>query len=192
MGHHDRPGPRNHFEPEPRRRPWGDEDFDQEREDWREPMEFEPRSGRLQWGGESLDRGYSPRRQTREREAEHYPREPYPTPREWWRDEGPHVGKGPRGYRRSDERILEDVNQALLDCGSLDATDVEVACKDGEIVLRGAVADRRSRRLAEAIAVAQSGVRDVRNEIRVAQARSRYGQPSFAEASGHGKHDTER
>src|SRR5262245_13278126 len=60
---------------DPRERPWGDEDFNQDREHWREPMEFERRTGRLQWGGESLDRGYYPRRQPREHEWESYPRE---------------------------------------------------------------------------------------------------------------------
>jgi hypothetical protein len=194
MGHHERQGHSERRQPstrfEPHRRPFGDEDFGQEHEDWREPMEFEPRSGRLQWGGESLDRGYYPRRQSHERESERYPREP--RSREWWHDDGPHVGKGPKGYRRSDERILEDVNQALTDSGALDATEIEIACKNGEIVLRGSVSDRRAKRLAEELAEAQSGVHDVRNELRVAQGPSAFGQPSFGQSQAYGKRDTER
>ena len=164
-------------------------------------MEFEPRSGRLQWGGESLERGYYPRRQSRPRESERYPRRAT-QPREWWRDEsseesrryGPHAGKGPKGYRRSDERILEDVNQALHDCGALDATDIEVGCKSGEIVLKGSVADRRAKRIAEEIAEEQPGVLDVRNELRIGQPQSQsaYGQPSFSQASARARHDAEQ
>ena len=135
---------------EPReRRPFGNEDFDQERERWREPMEAEPRTG-------------APRREAWGRYAPH--------PREWWRSErypGPYHGKGPKGYRRSDARILEDVNEALQDCGALDASEIEVACQGGEIVLKGSVQDRRSKRIAEEIAEEQSGVSDVRNEIRI-------------------------
>lgn len=126
------------------KRLYGDEDFDSDGEDWREPMEFEPRSGRLQWAGESLDRGHHP-----------------PPP-------GPFYGKGPKGYRRSDQRILEDVSQALQDCGELDASEIEVACQEGEVALKGSVDDRRAKRIAEGIAEQQPGVRDVRNEIRIA------------------------
>lgn len=181
QGRHE--GEERSFEPRPRR-PFGDEDFDQDRESWREPMEFERRSGRLQWGGESLERGYYPRQQSPfGREPQPYPREfgdyghnqGRQQPREWggeqqhggFRVHGPYTGKGPKGYRRSDERILEDVNQALYDCGALDASEIEVACQGGEIVLKGTVEDRRAKRIAEAIAEEQSGVRDVRNEIRI-------------------------
>jgi osmotically-inducible protein OsmY len=48
-------------------------------------------------------------------------------------------------------------------------------------VLRGSVADRLAKRIAEEIAEEQSGVHDVRNEIRISgQSQSAYGQPSFS------------
>jgi hypothetical protein len=82
----------------PRERPLGDENFDQDREDWREPMELSAQRP-LQWGGESLRRGYYPRRQS-------HPRESGLRARHGVRlGAGLHAGKGPKGYRRSDERI---------------------------------------------------------------------------------------
>jgi hypothetical protein len=197
---------------DPRERPWGDEDFGTEREQWREPMELDPRSGRLQWGGESLDRGYFPRRQSIGREAS-YPRRSWREPqREWWREEspsdrsfterarqggygsrfahdaqGPFYGKGPKGYRRSDQRILEDVCEALHDCGALDASDIEVTAQSGEVVLKGSVSDRRGKRMAEEIAEEQPGVRDVRNELRIASSPTS-SSSSSSQGSMRGQH----
>src|SRR5262245_32238876 len=39
---------------------------------------------------------------------------------------GPHAGRGPRGYRRSDDRIREDVCDRLCEHGFVDASDIEV------------------------------------------------------------------
>ncbi|WP_027481822.1 BON domain-containing protein [Deinococcus pimensis] len=79
---------------------------------------------------------------------------------------GPHYGKGPRGYRRSDERIAEEVHQALSDHPHLDATDIEVTVRDGEVTLSGRAPDRESRRLAEDVVLEVRGVVDVHNRIR--------------------------
>src|SRR5262245_20667475 len=54
---------------------------------------------------------------------------------------GMHAGKGPRGYRRSDARIYEDVCEALTRDGEVDASDVEVTVEDGQVMLSGTVAD---------------------------------------------------
>lgn len=81
-------------------------------------------------------------------------------------DEG-HRGKGPKGYKRSDERIQDDVCDALTNDRHVDATDVEVAVQDGEVTLSGFVAGRRSRRDAEAIAEHVAGVKYVQNNLRV-------------------------
>ncbi|MEO6772253.1 MAG: BON domain-containing protein [Kofleriaceae bacterium] len=80
---------------------------------------------------------------------------------------GPHGGKGPQGFQRSDERILERVHEALTDHEHIDATDVTVEVKDGEVVLTGTVEDRKSKRLAEDIAERVSGVKDVQNQLRL-------------------------
>jgi len=80
---------------------------------------------------------------------------------------GPHAGKGPKGFRQSDDRILEDVNVALERDPEIDATEIETACSDGEVVLRGLVSSRREKHLAEQCIEELPGVRDVRNELRI-------------------------
>lgn len=77
-------------------------------------------------------------------------------------------GKGPKGYRRSDERIREDVNDRLSE-GYLDASDVEVTVSNAEVTLTGTVNSRRDKRRAEDIAESVSGVSNVENRLRVKQ-----------------------
>ncbi|MEO8842667.1 MAG: BON domain-containing protein, partial [Kofleriaceae bacterium] len=62
---------------------------------------------------------------------------------------GPHSGKGPQGFQRSDERLKEMVHETLTDHGEVDATHIIVDVKNGEVTLTGTVEDRRTKRLAE-------------------------------------------
>jgi osmotically-inducible protein OsmY len=71
----------------------------------------------------------------------------------------------PRGVHRRDERIYDDVCRALTVDGHVDATDIEVVVRDGEVHLSGRVPDRRQRRRAEAIAEHVRGVFDVMNRL---------------------------
>jgi hypothetical protein len=87
--------------------------------------------------------------------------------REMDRRRGGHYGRGPRGYRRSDERITEDINDRLTDDWQLDASDIEISVTDGEVTLSGSVENREDKRRAEDLAESVSGVRDVQNNIRV-------------------------
>ena len=80
---------------------------------------------------------------------------------------GWHVGKGPSGYTRSDERIREDVCDRLTDDPYVDASNIEVAVQGGEVTLAGHVDRREDKRRAEDIAESVLGVRDVQNQIRV-------------------------
>ena len=82
---------------------------------------------------------------------------------------GQYSGVGPKNYKRSDERILEDVNEQLTRHHLIDASDIEASVNDGEVTLRGSVAFRQTKRLAEDIAANITGVTDVRNELRVQQ-----------------------
>jgi osmotically-inducible protein OsmY len=82
---------------------------------------------------------------------------------------GPHVGRGPRGYRRSDERIREDICEQMCDNGELDASEIEILVVGGEVTLQGSVEHRHDKRLAEDLAEQVSGVREVNNQIRVTQ-----------------------
>jgi hypothetical protein len=79
------------------------------------------------------------------------------------------AGRGPQGYRRSDERITEDVNEQLTQDHHVDATGIQVDTKDGEVTLKGTVTDRQSKRRAEEVAEACSGVKDVQNQLRIRQ-----------------------
>jgi hypothetical protein len=77
------------------------------------------------------------------------------------------AGRGPKGWRRSDQRIREDVCEALSMHPALDASDIEIEVHDGVVTLRGTVEDRRSKRLAADIAESISGVMDVQSGVRV-------------------------
>ncbi len=85
---------------------------------------------------------------------------------------GRFAGRGPRGYHRSDDRIREEVCEILTRHGDIDAGDVEVQVKNGEVTLTGNVDDRYQKRLAEDVVEQVSGVHDVHNQIRVQQRAS--------------------
>ncbi len=80
---------------------------------------------------------------------------------------GSHRGRGPKGYRRSDERIREDVSDRLADDSWLDASDVEVNVASCEVTLSGFVSSRDDKRRAERLAEDVSGVDNVQNNLRV-------------------------
>jgi hypothetical protein len=92
-----------------------------------------------------------------------------------------HRGKGPKGFERSDERIREEVSEILMDHHDIDASEIEVTVKDGEVTLAGTVGDRHTKRLAERVLDHVSGVVDVHNTIRVVRPDVR---PSAPVANG--------
>lgn len=92
--------------------------------------------------------------------------------REWrssesWRVPGPHAGRGPKGYQRSDERIREELNDRLTAHGLIDATEIEVRIQGGEATLTGFVDSRDAKRAAEDVAEDVPGVREVNNQLRI-------------------------
>jgi osmotically-inducible protein OsmY len=89
------------------------------------------------------------------------------------RGTGPHRGKGPLGYQRSDERIREMVCEALADDDMIDASQIHVTVKDGEVTLSGVVDSRRIKREAEDCVASVSGVRDVQLQLRVRDEQDR-------------------
>jgi len=74
---------------------------------------------------------------------------------------GPHRGRGPRGYKRSDDRIREDVSDRFSDDAYLDASSIDVTVNEGVVSLNGTVQDRSDRRRAEDLAMMVPGVQDV-------------------------------
>jgi HSP20 family molecular chaperone IbpA len=77
------------------------------------------------------------------------------------------AGKGPKGFTRSDSRILEDVCELLMEHPEVDPTEIEVTVQAGEVTLTGTVTERRQKRLAEDVASEVMGVKDVANRLRV-------------------------
>lgn len=87
-------------------------------------------------------------------------------------------GKGPKGYQRSDERIREDVCEALYRHPRIDASEIEVSVKAGTVTLTGTVDDRSTKRLVEDVVEDCSGVSNVSNQILVGQGLSSQSQMS--------------
>jgi osmotically-inducible protein OsmY len=83
------------------------------------------------------------------------------------RASGLYRGRGPKNYRRPDERTREEIHDRLTDNDWLDASDVDVTVVNGEAVLSGTVDSRYSKRLAEDIAESVTGVSNVQNNLRV-------------------------
>ena len=86
---------------------------------------------------------------------------------------GSMAGKGPKGYKRSDERIREDVCDCLTDDPALDASGIEVKVKGGEVTLNGTVDSRHAKRHAEDLVDRVSGVKDVHNGLGVQEGRGK-------------------
>lgn len=80
---------------------------------------------------------------------------------------GGHRGKGPKDYRRSEDRIREDVCDRLSDDDYLDASNIEVKVEGDEVILTGTATSREEKRRAEDLVESISGVRNVENRIRV-------------------------
>ncbi|XYI02663.1 BON domain-containing protein [Sorangium sp. So ce1128] len=76
-------------------------------------------------------------------------------------------GRGPKGYKRSDDRIREDICEMISDRDDIDAGEVTVRVQNCEVTLEGTVTERHHKRIIEQIAENVRGVEDVHNQIRV-------------------------
>ena len=91
------------------------------------------------------------------------------------RGEGPCVSlflpthRAGRDVQQAPIRLRKLLRQAAdrLEADGVDASDIEVEVKDGEVTLKGTVEERWMKRLAEDIAEVVPGVHDVHNQIRV-------------------------
>lgn len=83
-----------------------------------------------------------------------------------WPDAG-HRGRGPKDYKRSDERISDDAHQQLTDDPWLDASNINVSVSGGEVTLSGTVDSREAKHRAERCVEDISGVTHVQNNLRV-------------------------
>ncbi len=143
---------------------YSDEERDRHAEEERRPR-GEYRESDLERAGREMT-GYA--------EQESWTPQEYEARRAWeWRASGPYTGRGPKGYRRSDERIRDDIHDRLTQHGQIDATDIEVAVHDGNVMLKGYVNSRYEKRAAEDEVESVSGVRDVQNQLRIAEYEER-------------------
>jgi hypothetical protein len=76
------------------------------------------------------------------------------------------TGKGPKGYKRSDERIREDVSERIARSW-VNADEVEVKVEGGVVTLTGFVESREDKRRIEDVADDVFGVDEVENHIRI-------------------------
>jgi hypothetical protein len=87
--------------------------------------------------------------------------------RDKYQEQREFMGKGPKGYRRSDDRIYETVCETLLDSPDIDATNIGVRVEEGLVFLEGHVSSRAEKRLAEYLIEDLPGVEDVRNLLSI-------------------------
>ena len=95
-----------------------------------------------------------------------------------------YAGRAPKNYRRSDERIREEICDRLTDDWRVDPSEMEVTVNDGQVTLSGAVHSRDEKRQAEDLVEAIPGVHDVHNNLRVSGWDDRYGSGSSLGSGG--------
>lgn len=77
--------------------------------------------------------------------------------------------RGPRNYVRPDERIAEDVYDALTDDPWVDAGGIAVTVTGGVVILEGEVGDRETKHYVETLVDRCRGVSDIDNRLTVAR-----------------------
>jgi len=76
-------------------------------------------------------------------------------------------GMGPKGYKRADERISDEVHERLTDDPYVDASNISISVSGGEVTLAGTVENREAKHRAERCVEDVSGVNHVQNNLRV-------------------------
>ncbi|HLH31385.1 MAG TPA: BON domain-containing protein [Terriglobia bacterium] len=90
---------------------------------------------------------------------------------EKWR-KGPHKGKGPKGYKRADDRIHDEICERLTRHPLIDASTMDVRVENGAVTMTGEVMDRRMKYMAEDVVDDVSGVKEIHNQLRVMRDRA--------------------
>ena len=78
-----------------------------------------------------------------------------------------HYGKGPKGWKISDESLRDEAAEKLYRSWDVDATEIQVDVKDGLITLSGSVSDREQKKAAERLFDTMNGVHDVINQLKI-------------------------
>jgi len=77
------------------------------------------------------------------------------------------AGRGPKDYQRPDDRVREEICDRMTDDPMLDASEISVQVRQGDVMLSGSVTSRDQKRRAEDLVELVSGVKDVTNQLRV-------------------------
>jgi hypothetical protein len=76
-------------------------------------------------------------------------------------------GRAPKGWKRSDDRIKDDICETLEYRTNINAEDIDIQVKDGEVTLSGTVRSRQEKRQIEDTVEQAMGVKEVHNQLRV-------------------------
>jgi hypothetical protein len=75
--------------------------------------------------------------------------------------------RGPKGWKISDDKIKEDICEAIYIAGDIDASEIEINVQNGMVTLAGSAPDRWTKHVVEDLAEHTFGVEDVKNDISV-------------------------
>lgn len=78
-----------------------------------------------------------------------------------------HQGKGPKGWKLTDERLKERVNEVLLHSHDVDPSELEVLVQDRVVTLRGKIKSKGMRTVAEDLVLSIPGVEDVFSQLKI-------------------------
>ncbi|HEY0685404.1 MAG TPA: BON domain-containing protein [Steroidobacter sp.] len=87
--------------------------------------------------------------------------------RQSWADLQSFRGRGPKGYTRTDQRLTEQVCDRLTEDAHIDASEISVEVRNGEVTLTGSVRDRQTKWRVEDVVESCGGVTTVHNRLRV-------------------------
>jgi len=88
-------------------------------------------------------------------------------PQGYGRGRDDYSGYGPRGGQRNDDQIREDVIRALTDHPRIDARDIDVRVRNGEVTLEGVVPHREMKSETYRLVDRVNGVQQVFDNMRV-------------------------
>lgn len=76
-------------------------------------------------------------------------------------------GIAPKGYQRPDEIILEHIADRLTWSPAVDATEISISVKDGNVVVAGTVPERSMIYIVDELVESVRGVKDFENHLKV-------------------------
>lgn len=76
-----------------------------------------------------------------------------------------YAGIGPKGYKRKDTSIRDEVCEILLWDPDVDASEIDVSVMDGHVLLNGFVDSRHAKKRAERVLEKVSGIQDIHNRL---------------------------